>query len=91
MKSHNYVSRIRRNTAAPPELKNVLDSDPSLQRKRMFFHSFGRNTIDAPFPSYSRFFVSMPFVQLVGDQPVHTLILEIKNKNPVLLKRFYSF
>ena len=34
---------------------------------------------------------SMPFVQLVGDQPVHTLILEIKNKNPVLFEKILLF
>ena len=33
----------------------------------------------------------MPFVQLVGDQPVHTLILEIKNKNLVLFEKILLF
>ena len=33
MKNHNYVSRIRGNTAAQPELKYILDFDASLQRK----------------------------------------------------------
>ena len=32
-------------------------------------------------------FKSGPFVQLVGDQPVYTLILEIKNENPVLFEK----
>ena len=26
----------------------------------------------------------MPFVQLIGDQPVYALIEEVKHKNPVL-------
>ena len=32
-----------------PKLKYLLDSDASLQRKRMFFHSFYRNTINASY------------------------------------------
>ena len=36
-------------------------------------------------------FKSMPFVQLVDDQPVYALILAIKNKNPVLFEKIYSF
>ena len=33
----------------------------------------------------------MPFVQLVDDQPVYDLILEIKNKNPVLFEKTLPF
>ena len=29
----------------------------------------------------------MPFIQLVGDQPVYALILEIKHENPEKFKR----
>ena len=43
----------RGNTTAWPERKYVLDSDASLQRKRIAFHSFCRNAIEAPFPFYS--------------------------------------
>ena len=35
-------------------------------------------------------FKSMPFVQLVGDQPVYTLILEIENKNNVLFEKILT-
>ena len=129
-KSHNYALRIMGNTVARPELKYFLDSDTSLQRKRVFFHSFCRNTIDTPFLSYSGFcasiteplekhktyfdvnlptppnkttvydvmercrkaaeFKSIPFLQLLGDQPVYALILEIKNKNAVLFEKILS-
>ena len=34
-------------------------SDAYLQRKQIFFHSFCRYTIDAPFPSYTRFTASI--------------------------------
>ena len=30
---------------------------------------------------------SMPFVQLVGDQPVYALILELKHENPEKFKK----
>ena len=93
----------------------------------MFFHSFCRNAVNTPFPSYSGFwasisepqtkhkayfdvtlptppnkstvydimercrkaaeFKSMPFIQLVGDQPVYALILEIKDENSVLFEK----
>ena len=29
----------------------------------------------------------MPFVQLIGDQPVYFLIEEVKDKNPVLFEK----
>ena len=35
-------------------------------------------------------FKSMPFVQLVGDQPVYALILEIENKNNVLFEKILT-
>ena len=125
-KSHHLCINNQRKYNWRPELKYVLDSDASLLRNRKFCHSFFRNTIDAPFPSYSRFcasfteslekhkvyfdvtlptppnkttvydvmlrcrkaaeFKSMPFVQIVGDQPVYALILDIKNENPVLFE-----
>ena len=35
-------------------------------------------------------FKSIPFLQLLGDQPVYALILEIKNKNAVLFEKILS-
>ena len=31
----------------------------------------------------------MPFIQLVGDQPVYALFLEIKNENPALFEKVF--
>lgn len=126
-KSHKYVSKFRGNTLSQPEPYYLLESDSSVQRKRMFLHSFLRNANESPLPSYSGSWTSisepqplykayfdvtlptppnkstvydimercrktaeyksMPFIQLVGDQPVYALILEIKNENPELFEK----
>lgn len=82
-KSQNYISRIRGNRAAWPELKYVLVSDASLLRKRMFFRSFFTNAIYAPFPSYSEFCASITKPSVNHKAYFDVILLTPPNKTTV--------